>query len=212
MISLLCILLLAGCQPKRLGNDFEGKIVYKMFDWETHGLDSAQKEMVEMGFLKDSMISYFDEGIFLSIAVGSPYEYQYLNPHTNEIWFKLKNNDSVRVLSGGKPFPGQAPLLDAWQELNTDTILGHVCHKLTLKFKDETRIYLYSPDLVTNPEWYQQTRAFDYDVIYKRMKAYYLSMQCIYPNNSFTLRATGIYPGKVPANIFPKVDKSLQVR
>lgn len=212
MISLLCILLFVGCQPKKQHTGFEGKIVYKMFDWETHEQDTAKKAMIEMGIIKDSMISYFDEGAFVSFIIGNRFEFQYFNPDKNELYFKLRGIDSIRVLSGTQPIPGQTSLLDAWEELHTDTILGYVCNKLTLKFKDETRIYLYSPEFGTDPEWYQQTKAFNYDVIYKKMKAYFLSMHCIHPNYSFTLRATGIYPGKVPADIFPEVDKSPLVR
>ncbi|MRG45119.1 hypothetical protein GFS24_08335 [Chitinophaga sp. SYP-B3965] len=214
MISLLGILLLAGCQPKekRLDTDFEGKIIYKMFDLETHGLDSAKAALFRKNAKMDSMISYFDEGSFFSLMEGNPTEYQYFNPHTNQLYFKARNNDSLQVTNAEKELPGQAPLLDVSHELNTDTILGYACNKLTLKLKDETRIYLYSPQFATNPEWYQHTKAFNHDVVYKQMKAYFLSMRCEYLTFSFTLRATGIFPGKVPAGTFPKVENLPQIR
>jgi hypothetical protein len=184
-----------------------------MFDWEIQEPDTARKRaIIETAFLKDSMISYFDEGAFVTFIMGNPFEFQYFNPHTNELYFKLRGIDSIRVLSGTQPIPGQTPLLDAWEEVHTDTILGYVCNKLTLKFKEETRTYLYSPQLATNPEWYQKTKAFNYDVIYKKMKAYYLSMRCVRPEYSFTLRATHISPGEISADIFPKLDKAPLIR
>lgn len=205
----MCVLLLAGCQPKenkRLDTDFEGKIIYTMSEWEAHGPDSAKWELFRVGFSNDSMICYIDEGRFFSILNGTHYEYQYLDPHTNKGYIKIQKRDTLLLADGAKSLPGESPLLDVSQELNTDTILGYVCNKLILKFKNETRTYFYSPELSTNPEWYKQTRAMSTDVAYKHMKSYFLALKYELPGFSYTFRATNIFPGKVPADIFPKVE------
>lgn len=210
----MSILFLAGCKPneaKRLDTDFEGKIVYKMFDWETRNVDSAKAAYLRNSFLKDSMICYFDEGSFLAVTSGALYEYQYFNPHTNRMYAKATGEDSLWVIKGDKPFSGKDALLDVKHELNTDTVLGYACNKLTLKFKNETRTYLYSPKIATNPEWYKKSTAMGYDVVYKQMKAYYLSMHCEFVDHTYTLRATSIIPGRVRADIFPKVEEMPQI-
>jgi hypothetical protein len=210
MISLLVALLLAGCQPKeekRSDTDFEGSITYKLVDWDSKDMDSAEIAEATAFFPKEATISYFDEGSFLSILNGKVLEYSYFNRYLNKEFNKFSKVDSLYVVNCGKELDWQGNLLDVAQEYNTDTILGHACNRLIMKYTDRTETYLFSPDFPTNPEWYKHSTGNDYDILYRSMKAYYLSMRIESKKYAFTVRAVKIVPGKVPINLFPKVDK-----
>lgn len=216
MISLLCILLFVGCQPKqekRLDTDFEGSITYEFISWESKEKDSAKAAETRSYYPMDTMIVYFDEGCFL--IKGNPTRkeigYQYLNPHMNKAFSTMTDTDTVFVSNGAKMQSWELPLLDVSEAFNTDTILGHVCHSITLKDKEKTRTLIYSPDFPTNPEWYRHSKMQNMDVKYKKMKAYFLGERYESKEFNYTTRAVRILPGNVPFPLFPQL-KDLEGR
>ena len=208
----MCILLLAGCQPKeekRLDTDFEGSITYQFTSWESKEKDSAKAMDTRSYFPIDTMICYIDEGCFLT-KMSSRHEdldYQYTNPHINKSFMSMTDTDTLFVNSGEKPQSWETPLLDVSQAFNTDTILGHICHSLTLKYKDRTQTLIYSPDLPTNPEWYQSMKMNNTHIKYKHMKAYFLGEKFESKEFNYTTRAIRIIPGNVPSLLFPMMEK-----
>lgn len=206
-ISLLAILLLAGCQPKekKLDTDFEGSITYRLTNWEYKGTDSAKAAETRSYYPIDTMICYIDEGCFLSkmFSIRGSQNYQYTNPHINRSFMSLTDTDTLFVSPGEEPQSWETPLMDVSQAFNTDTILGHVCHSLIMKYKDRTQRLIYSPDLPTNPEWYRSMKMNHMDVKYKYMKAYFLGERLECKEFNYTIRAIRIVPGNVPTSLFP---------
>jgi len=87
-------------------------------------------------------------------------------------------------------------------EINTDTILGYVCNRLTIKTGSIIRKYYYSNKLKLDAKYYDNYTYSNKNEIMNQMESAYLKLEIIEEDYKFTVLATEIKKRKLADSFF----------
>jgi hypothetical protein len=202
IITIFLITALAGCTttPKY----FEGELTFSL---EVIKKDSSfDLNRIPSAGVKTSRL-VCKNGSFVQWPDGGSVEYHYFNRSLNEIFYKLRNMDTLLLLDYSKLSADLDPVLSVNTQANADTVLGRICNRLTLKTRKMTLSFSYDPSLAIDPDWYKNTLGGYYNILYGNTKAVYLKFSIEADQFISKGIATEIIQRPVPDTDFPNVDK-----
>jgi hypothetical protein len=183
---------------------FEGEITYSI---NTVRKDSSYDLSNVLTYPADTIKALYKNGDWIHRFHSKLFEYYYFNHVKNREYWKINVYDTLL----GRPgeFRGGAKedsLISTQILLNTDTILGLVCNRLILRTYAATLTLIFSPQIRTNPDWYELSKLNYYDVVYRNMKSYYLKM--IWETNQFVSTFSAVYLKARPVSVdeFPDLN------
>lgn len=200
LAALLLLISLFSCGQKY----FEGEIVYNN---EMIKKDSSfDLNRIPCAGTKSTVIAY-KNGDFFSRLSNCFIEYQYFNHITNKVFYKMHGVDTLFVDDYDRDPHESDTIISITKYNNSDTILNKICNRIVIQRTKTKMTFVYSPELKLNADWYKNSRAEYYDVIYGQMKSVFLKY--IIEGDGFisTAIATKINFNPIGNNVFPDVTK-----
>jgi hypothetical protein len=200
LATLLLLAPLFSCGQKY----FEGEIVYSN---EMIKKDSSfDLNRIPCAETRSTVIVY-KNGDFFSRPDKCFIEYQYYNHTISQVFYKLHGADTLLFEDYNKNPPESDSIISVTKYNNTDTILNKICNRIVVQRTNTKMIFVYSPDLKVNPEWYKNAKSGYYDVIYGQMKSVFLKYIIEGDGYISTSVATKIDYKTIPNSVFPEVTK-----
>ncbi len=165
---LLVIIMLAGLigEGQRY---FEGEINYK-FDFKSDKIKEPGKLLIPV--IGVGSILYFKEGNYRHEFEGGTMEFDIYNREENKMYQKKRNNDTIYWTDCSK---ANNNILDSVFSPKTDTVLGIICDRFAIQYKEASEVHYYNSDSIyINPEWFKNFKLNDEYFIDLREKSIYL--------------------------------------
>ena len=173
--------------------DFEGKIEYKLSYYQKDSkaiIDSP--EIIKL--LGDTSTFITKKGFYKQITNSQYMAFQLYDPKENRLYMKSKiESDTLFyiVTSKIKNTKFEYEIIK-----NADTILGHVCDKLSVRDSVGKQDYYFANDLKVSPEYFQNFTAFNKNKITDIMKSVFLRVDYYFINFIARMEATVIIETK----------------
>ena len=168
---LLLIISLSGLVAKGQ-HYFEGKIRYKF--------DFASPLIKEPGTMLEPLMGrgstlYFKEGNYRHEYEGGILEFDMYIQKENKFYQKKRNNDTVYWKDCSV---ADNRILDSSFLAKTDTVLGIVCDRFEIKYKEGSEVHYFNSDSVhINPKWFKNYKLNDEYLIDLREQSIYLKSE-----------------------------------
>jgi hypothetical protein len=182
---------------------FEGKIIYK-FSFKADKVPFPDK-LLNTVFGYGSTL-YFKEGNYRHEYEGGLLEFDLYIKADNKFYQKKRNNDTI--------FWSDCSIAkDKIQNLlfssKGDTILGVICDRLLIQYKDNSEIHYYNSDSIRiNPAWFENFKLNDEYLIDRKEKSIYLKNEQSFANfiliesaTKISAEAIDVEKFKLPANL-----------
>jgi hypothetical protein len=187
---------------------FYAYTIYKLSDGEK--ADRAVwliKQLAHpVSFSKSTVIAY-KNGDFFSRLANCFIEYQYFNHNINKVFYKMGGSDTLFVDDYGRNPNRLDTIISITKYNNSDTILNKICNRIVIQRSKTKMSFIYSPELKLNADWYKNSRAEYYDVIYGQTKSVFLKYIIEGDGYISTAIATKINFKPVGTEVFPDVNK-----
>lgn len=183
---------------------FEGEIVYSN---EMIKKDSSfDLNRIPCAGSTSTVIAY-KNGNFFSRLTNCYIEYQYFNRNMNKVFYKMHGIDTLYVDDYDRKPRESDTIISVKKYNNSDTILNKICNRIVIQRTKTKMTFVYSPELKLNADWYKNSKAEYYDVIYGQMQSVFLKY--IIEGEGFisTAIATKINSNPIGSDIFPDVTK-----
>ena len=186
---------------------FEGEITYK-FTFKSEQLKDPNILLTPI-FGNGSTL-YFKEGNYRHEYESGTMEFDLYNKSDNKMYQKKRNNDTIYWVDCGN---GANTIQDTLFYSKTDTILGIICDRLTLQYKEESEIHYYNSDSICiNPDWFKNYKLNDEYLIDRKEKSIYLKSEHLFKYFTLIETATKISREKIDIEKFKIPKNSILLR
>ena len=151
---------------------FEGKIIYK-FDFASHLIKEPSKLLAPL--MGPGSTLYFKEGNYRHEYEGGILEFDLYIQKESKFYQKKRDNDTIYWKDCSV---ADNKILDSSYLAKTDTVLGIICDRFEIKYKESSEIHYFNLDSVyINPEWFKNYKSNDEYLIDLREKSIYLKSE-----------------------------------
>lgn len=195
------ILLLTLMFNSIYAQDFEGTVTYKNSCIKTDPRNSFDLDKF-VRFMGDTLEFKTKRGSYKQITNGVYKPYQLYNSSEPVHYYKDKiASDTLYFIDYRKYNEFQ---YEHTIEQNSDTILGYVCHKLTITFKKNGNIthYYFAPDLGQDPKYFEGYKHDNLNNIIALMKSVILKIESLGGGLTIIREAFEVKHQKLSDNVF----------
>ncbi len=166
---------------------FEGKILYK-FSFKADKIPNPDKLLSPL--FGNGSTMYFKEGNYRHEYEGGLLEFDLYLKADNKLYQKKRNNDTIFwndcSITGDK-------IQNFLFSSKTDTVLGIICDRLLIQYKDNSETHYYNADSIrTNPDWFENFKLNEEYLIDRKEKSIYLKSEHLFNYFTFIESATKI--------------------